>query len=409
MRFLLGNPDFCIGGYSSHSLKLAGELRRRGHWVCLLVLSPVGVLAEEFRGNCDRLIVVARRLEGRRSYLARIVEAELSCEPEVVINNEVPFVQASFPWLHGRAVTCCVMHSIRDEELDVCASLPECTDFVIGVSANTTSRLRTRLPPAQVAEVPVGVTLPAAARPAARPAAIQLVYVGRVARQEKNLAALEAVVRGLQQRKIAFRLTVIGDGNYRKTMADHLRPAVERGEVVFLGARSPAAAAALLPAFDVLVLTSLVEGTPHAVLEAMAAGVVPVCSRVSGATDRIVRDGETGYLCGVNAIEEFCHAIETLSLRRDRLATMSEAARQDVVARYSLPLVADRYLDLVREARGRRAGGRGPVRLRPWPRSLRGGCHSYFRALRARGGDVWRRLKGEYVDVRAQVLPSECH
>ncbi len=53
--------------------------------------------------------------------------------------------------------------------------------------------------------------------------------------------------------------------------------------------------AELLVATDVFVLTSLWEGLPRALVEAMKSGVVPVCYATDGVKD-LVRDGENGFL-----------------------------------------------------------------------------------------------------------------
>jgi glycosyltransferase involved in cell wall biosynthesis len=51
----------------------------------------------------------------------------------------------------------------------------------------------------------------------------------------------------------------------------------------------------LLAAADVFVLTSLWEGLPRALVEAMKSGVVPVCYATDGVKD-LIRDGENGFL-----------------------------------------------------------------------------------------------------------------
>ena len=65
------------------------------------------------------------------------------------------------------------------------------------------------------------------------------------------------------------------------------------GRVRFPGSRDDVFA--LLPAFDVFVLSSRFEGLPIALLEAMATGVAPVATRVGGIPE-VITDGQDGLL-----------------------------------------------------------------------------------------------------------------
>src|SRR6185295_14572896 len=77
----------------------------------------------------------------------------------------------------------------------------------------------------------------------------------------------------------------------------------------FLGHREDAEA--LYPAFDLLVLSSLYEGLPYVLLEAMALGVPVVATDVLGSRDVVV-DGETGSLARVNDPADIAKKILTL-------------------------------------------------------------------------------------------------
>ena len=70
---------------------------------------------------------------------------------------------------------------------------------------------------------------------------------------------------------------------------------------VFAGSRDDVFA--LLPAFDVFVLSSRFEGLPIALLEAMATGVAPVATRVGGIPE-VITDGQDGLLVPRRATPE---------------------------------------------------------------------------------------------------------
>jgi len=345
VRLVVANLDFGIGGGSSHTVKLGRAFRRLGHTAYAVVLTPFGELYGEYQDAFDGLAVVVRRNEGRNGYLQRVAEAIQRFSPDGVINNEVPFVQAAFAVLWEKVVTATVLHGIRESEVDVCCGNPDFTDLAVGVSENTAACLRVRLPDSKVFEIPVGVERYTSTRLDKSSGVFRLVYLGRIVRPAKNLRLLEEVIAELDRRSVQFRLTLIGDGEYRAEMQARLSWAQERGIVKFLGALTPEQVASVLPGFHALVLTSEYEGTPHAVIEAMAAGVVPVCSQIAGSTDRIVEHERNGYLCRSGKAADFCRAIEHLIADESTRQRMSERAKEAAINRFCMDTIAGRYLE----------------------------------------------------------------
>ena len=121
--------------------------------------------------------------------------------------------------------------------------------------------------------------------------------------------------------------------------------------VHFLGSRRDVPA--LLAASTVLVLPShpVVETLPLAVLEAMAAGVPVVASRV-GSIPEVIRSGENGLLVPPGDAPALAGAIERL-VEDDALARrLAAAARRTVEERYSAQRMADGYAALFQELAG---------------------------------------------------------
>jgi glycosyltransferase involved in cell wall biosynthesis len=80
---------------------------------------------------------------------------------------------------------------------------------------------------------------------------------------------------------------------------------------------------------DVLVMTSLAEGTPFAMIESMAAGRPAVGTPVGGIPE-LIRDGETGWLARTVDVQDIADALERMWADRDRWTSMGEAARRHV-------------------------------------------------------------------------------
>ena len=89
------------------------------------------------------------------------------------------------------------------------------------------------------------------------------------------------------------RLILVGEGPETKAIQNLVRQRGLDPYVRFLGLRTDVAR--LLPASDLFLLTSISEGIPLTLIEAMAAGL-PVVSTQVGGVREVVEDGQTGFL-----------------------------------------------------------------------------------------------------------------
>src|SRR6185369_3181875 len=108
--------------------------------------------------------------------------------------------------------------------------------------------------------------------------------------------------------------------------------------VVFLGARADVPD--LLAASDVVVLASLAEALPTALMEAAAAGRPCVATRVGGVPE-IVDDGVTGLLVPPSDAPALARALTCLARDPALRADMGRAARERAEARFSLDAQID--------------------------------------------------------------------
>ena len=133
--------------------------------------------------------------------------------------------------------------------------------------------------------------------------------------------------------------------------SDLLKSSASGLPVQFLGRRNDVPD--LMAAFDVLVVPSINEGMGRVILEAGAAGVPVVATRVGGIPD-IVDDGETGLLVAPRAPDELACAVLALVHSPERRCLMGGAARAKVVPHYSLQHMVQRieaiYEELLNES-----------------------------------------------------------
>jgi len=96
---------------------------------------------------------------------------------------------------------------------------------------------------------------------------------------------------------------------------------------------------------DVYLNTSLHEGIPMSVLEAMAHGVPPVVPRVGG-LEEIVTDGVDGYLVDGRNPRDFAERCLSLCKNETLRRNMGRAAREKIVGQFSVERMVKAYLDL---------------------------------------------------------------
>ena len=178
------------------------------------------------------------------------------------------------------------------------------------------------------------------------PGTVRHPVVGTVANltpQKNPLLFIEAAAR-VHQAQPQAQFWMIGDGPLRQP-CQALIDALGLQEVVTLwGQRDDVPA--LLGRMDVFVLTSRYEGTPNALLEAMAARLPCVITDVGDAS-RIVREAEAGYV--VEADEEaMALSQKILTLLGDAClrATMGQKGYACIQQRYTPDSMAARYQQL---------------------------------------------------------------
>ena len=118
--------------------------------------------------------------------------------------------------------------------------------------------------------------------------ALAVSFLGRLV-MEKGLDQFADAMDALAERKIKYRVLVIGDGPARAWFEQRLPDAV------FIGQQVGNDLARALASSDVLLNPSITEAFGNVTLEAMACGLPVVASVATGATN-LVRDGETGIL-----------------------------------------------------------------------------------------------------------------
>lgn len=164
---------------------------------------------------------------------------------------------------------------------------------------------------------------------------LHLVYLGRMAVNKGIFEAVEACA-WLVGHGHELRFTLAGGGPDEDRLRERVRALGLESYVHFAGPLFGEEKDALWRNADVFVFpTYHREGLPYALLEAMAAGVVPVTTRV-GAIPDVMQEGVHGLFVPPQDVGALVQAITRLDGDRALLLQMARAGRARVLEHYSI-------------------------------------------------------------------------
>jgi glycosyltransferase involved in cell wall biosynthesis len=203
---------------------------------------------------------------------------------------------------------------------------------------------------------------PAAARAALGldPARMVVGAVGRLS-PEKGFDTLIRAADRLLRGGADFDLLIVGEGPEKPRLQALIDELGRASRVRLLGHRSDMID--LFEAMDVFALSSLREGLPNVLLEAMALEVPVVATRVAG-VPRLVADGESGLLVEPGDEARLAEALDRLLGDDGLRESLGRAARGVIERRFSFDVRMNKmravYDALLGPARGR---GLSPLSL----------------------------------------------
>ncbi len=166
-------------------------------------------------------------------------------------------------------------------------------------------------------------------------------FIGRLEEIKGPEYFVRAAAKATSGDNITF--LIIGEGNLRDKLKNLAEALGIAGKTVFTGWREDIPQ--ILAAIDILVQPSLNEAVGIALLEAQAAGVPVVASRVGGVPE-VVKDGFSGILVPAKDTDALAAAINLLSSQPQTRSAMATYASEWVKGRFSLDAMVEKTAGL---------------------------------------------------------------
>ncbi|MBX3394886.1 MAG: glycosyltransferase [Phycisphaerae bacterium] len=361
VRVVLLTSSLERGGAERQVVELANALDSSQYHVHVVSLSTENPLASDLRDAASRLVVVPKQRRFDLPLVFKIARLLRKLKADVV--HSFMFDAEIVGRLSGRlarvpAVVCsnrCPHHGRGRFKRWVSRVTEPCFDVMIANSwaGMAFERDEQGVGANKLCVVPNGIDVnrffPGRREDirAALGVGPETVAIGMFAhfRGNKDHATLINAFAGLARGPRPVRLILVGgaDGAGPEFIHGQCRAQVDRlgltDQVSFLGARSDVAD--LYHAMDVKALSTLFEGTPNAVLEAMASGLPVVASDVCD-NRRIVQDGVNGFIVPPRDSITLADRLKRLVDDADLRARLGASARQRAEREYSVSTLARR-------------------------------------------------------------------
>jgi glycosyltransferase involved in cell wall biosynthesis len=174
-------------------------------------------------------------------------------------------------------------------------------------------------------------------------AKLNLVFLGRL-EESKGVLRLIDIEKELKKNNLEVHWTIIGKGSLKR----ELEVQWENKDIDFFEPSTTNEVYELLEKQDVFVFPTTFEGTPVAILEAMACAVVTIVNDLPGGIRDIVTD-KTGFRCAKNIVKEYVEKIILLNNNRQLLEQMQQNSFVIANSNYDVLKNADNYITLFQQ------------------------------------------------------------
>jgi glycosyltransferase involved in cell wall biosynthesis len=344
-----------VGGAETLVLQMCYLQREQGHDPRVYAVGNLGALGEKMQreGFVVQACLGPNLLAGTRNFFRIFKELK----PDVVhLHNPTPTVYAALAArVTGVPRIVSTRHSLVAPprrlivELKYALAAGFC-DWIVGICDATVNNIKSvhSIPARKIVRVYNGAAhVQRVAREHWPPKnGFTLVYVGRLESVKNHALLLNAFHAALNSIP-DLRLWMVGDGSQRKTLESLAAELGILTQVTFWGQQL--IVAPFYSAADAFIMSSISEGLPISLLQALSLGLPAIVTDVGGMAE-VVRLAQAGFTVPVTDPKAMTAAILRLASSDVERKQFSINAEEAFHSLFSLQMMVDAYMDLYRFA-----------------------------------------------------------
>jgi glycosyltransferase involved in cell wall biosynthesis len=366
------------GGTTTFYRLFAQGLRAKGWQVYSVAVGAEAHQGFDPRFGDEYSVILAPDESDLTSQVTAFIEWVDQNQVNIVIPNTQANILTAIPHLPTQVRYLSISHNVTRGTYVIVSLHPDRLSAVVAINQRQLKDLehRWRISPHLLRFIPYGIdpskfTIKARSPKTAGP--LKLIFLGRLDDKAKGIMLLPAILKKAGELGVDLMCDVLGTGPDEEKLKQAVNQSGLQSCVIFHGQALPHEVPRWLTSADIFLMPSRFEGFGLSLVEAMAAGCVPVATELSGITDMIVEDGISGFLCPIGDAEAFAEKISLLYRQRDKMWRMSAEAPKRVQESFSLERMAADYDALFTEIMSRQPV---PYSVRPlqetaFPRELR--------------------------------------
>lgn len=170
---------------------------------------------------------------------------------------------------------------------------------------------------------------------------VKILFIGRLIPRKGFQRVVQALPRVRELAKIPFEIEVVGTGSHRQEL-DEVADKLGVADLIhYVGSVPYDQLEKSYQYADIFVLTSLSEGMPSVILEAMGCGLPIVASDVGG-NNEIVHEGQNGFLISGDDVETIAQRLAEL-INSNQLRTTMGAKSRELALQYDWASIMAQY------------------------------------------------------------------